>query len=315
MKVNIKGLVFTGFAAAILSANAMAADNTVTSKSYVDNKFQTLNNMTNTVHASGQTEEGKYPDEAAVRAAIDSASNVANFVSQQVQDGITGKAPSEDAVYDFVGKGSLAIQVNGTQVGNAFGANQATDGTVNITVAAGTADGSIKVNGTDVAVTNAEVTSHKVQTIDTTLQSGKDTNYPSQAAVESYVADTISDLQLDSTYQDLDTGTKYVVSKEGVWEDIGDAVVAGDDNTITITPDGTTGALTVSAVTSDVSNGETALVTGDAVYDYVQGITHGNVIPTMPDSCSSTAPCVLTNDTSTGALVWVPIQQAETQNP
>ena len=41
MKVNIKGLVFTGFAAAILSANAMAANpasdlNTVTSKSYVD---------------------------------------------------------------------------------------------------------------------------------------------------------------------------------------------------------------------------------------------------------------------------------------
>ena len=43
MKVKIRGLVFAGFAAAVFAQSAMAAqtdDNTVTSKTYVDTKFQ-----------------------------------------------------------------------------------------------------------------------------------------------------------------------------------------------------------------------------------------------------------------------------------
>ena len=57
------------------------------------------------------------------------------------------------------------------------------DKNVNVTVAPGTANGTIAVNGTDVAVTNAEVTTNKVNSTTGLSASSTDTQYPSAKTV------------------------------------------------------------------------------------------------------------------------------------
>lgn len=65
----------------------------------------------------------------------------------------------------------------------------------------------------------------------------------------------------------------------------------------------------IAATTGAVADAVTTLVTGDAVYDYVQSQTGGNVIPSMPNTCTATAPCALV--TVNGTPSWQPIAQAE----
>ena len=69
MKFKVKGLVFVGFAAAILSANAMAADATVTSKSYVDAKISGLNTISSSSTTTAPNEKAVYEALAAVQEA------------------------------------------------------------------------------------------------------------------------------------------------------------------------------------------------------------------------------------------------------
>ena len=59
------------------------------------------------------------------------------------------------------------------------------------------------------------------------------------------------------------------------------------------------------------SSTDTQYPSAKAVYDAIDNATGGNTIPEMPNTCTAAAPCVLTNSTSDGSLVWVPIQQAE----
>lgn len=232
MKVKIKGLVFVGFAAMIFAANAAFADmsdNTVTSKSYVDNKFQTKANIQDSFTDQNRTSTTLYPSMAAVNAELTATGN-------------------------SIGNGQIDIQLNGTSKGT-FTVNQAGPTTVN-------------VNG-------VEVTSNKTTTLS---DQSTDTQYPSAKAVY----DAIATSEDATTYN-------------------------ADGTTITLDPDTNTFSATAGSITA----GNTGLVNGDAVYDYVQSQTNGNVIPSMPDTCSATAPCVLTNDITTGALTWVPIQQVE----
>ena len=93
MKVNIKGLVFTGFAAAILSANAMAlGENTVTSKSFTEATYQhkstgaSIGNSTGgwtPLDATIPTEnasESAAPTTAAVRAALNAVDSARTYL-------------------------------------------------------------------------------------------------------------------------------------------------------------------------------------------------------------------------------------------
>lgn len=113
MKFKVKGLVFVGFAAAILSANAMAEAtdaNTVTSKAYVDTKFQTIANLSQQGDLTGNqlntTSDTTYPSEKKVAAAL-------------------------EAVGGTVGNGTIDIQLNGASKGT-FTVNQSGNGTVNV---------------------------------------------------------------------------------------------------------------------------------------------------------------------------------------
>ncbi len=219
MKVKIKGLVFVGFAAMIFAANAMAAsDNTVTSKTYVDTHFQqksgaaSIGNsegswtpLDQTIPATGG--ESSAPTSAAVRAALANATQVDNFVEDEINDAVTTKAPSENAVHDALAlKEDAANKVTSvtsasddTQYPSAKAVYDALHNTANVgngaltvTVDGGTVTGSFAANQADpstIAITGLESSANKKQTIDTTATpEQKAANYPSQAAVEAYVA-------------------------------------------------------------------------------------------------------------------------------
>ena len=94
MKIKVKGLVFVGFAAAIMSANAMAVDNTVTSKEYVDTYFQTKANLTTSINTENPSAT-KYPSESAITAYVTTAGGQFQTKSQaadenKVADGTGG---------------------------------------------------------------------------------------------------------------------------------------------------------------------------------------------------------------------------------
>ena len=358
MKVNIKGLVFTGFAAAILSANAMAAataTNTVTSKSYVDAKvasgetaasidststlvapnqkqvslalatkqdkdatdvymvgqqgawqpaynavavdstYLTKTNDSSTGVATvaidttkmtttgvdsetGQmslsTSSSKLVSEKAVAEAVTAASNVTNFISQQVGTA-TNKAPSENAVNQYVTvKG---VKVNGTAL------SPDSNKDVDIPVMTGADSSTAGVAGL-VPTSNAGDQ-------DRVLTAGGE-----------WVDK--QDLQTDTTH--------YQVSKDGSWENISSAV-SGSAHISTALDTETGGVkVEVSDITNsgaDVVDSDTGLTTGKAVYEYVNSVTGGNEIPAQnPLVCTAAHPCALVDEA--GTLNWRTMAQA-----
>ena len=226
MKVNIKGLVFTGFAAAILSANAMAAgENVVTSKSFTEHTYQ---------HKSTGASIGN-----------DSGTWTPLDVTVPEENASSSTAPTTAAVRAALNAVDSARTYNS-------GTNINIDAQNNINAVA-----SDIANGATTLVTGGTV----------------------------YTA------LLDE--QDKNTTDKYEVNKNGVWTDIGDAV-SGDTNYIGVTANDSTGALTVSALTTAVADSATGLATAQGVYDYVQGITNGNNIPAQdPRKCTATIQCAL----------------------
>ena len=328
MKVNIKGLVFTGFAAAILSANAMAAneDKTVTSKAYTDATYQVKSSQASIGSTGGTwvaldteiTDNGaSAPVTSAIKAYVDSAAAGSNFVENTIDATHTAIAPSGQAVNSGLATkqglqsdASYKVGYDGGWAGmdsavkvpaqdSYLSLNTASDGSVTLNVIATTdtslanADsGEVDVNKIPTAgAVKAYVDAHSANGnfVENTIDATHTDIAPSGQAVNSGLA----------TKQTVDSTSNYKVGQNGSWAAMTSAVTAGNDSTITVTA-GTNGAAVISAVTSDVSNGETALVTGDAVYDYVQGITHGNNIPAQdPEKCTDSTPCALVAELNT----------------
>ena len=125
MKVKIKGLVFVGFAAAILSANAMATDeNVVTSKSFTEATYHKKANANYQVSKSDGTWQalgttldsnaaGYQPENAVtaqtIKAYVDGAAAASNFVENEINAAHTTIAPSGQAVASGLAKGQTTI--------------------------------------------------------------------------------------------------------------------------------------------------------------------------------------------------------------
>lgn len=108
MKVKIKGLVFVGFAAAILSANAMAAsDNTVTSKTYVDTHFQQKSTAASIGNSSG---------------------GWTNLTQSVTSSSDHTTAPTAKAVYDAIGTAVQQIEDGAVYQAKSTVAQQVSDG-------------------------------------------------------------------------------------------------------------------------------------------------------------------------------------------
>ncbi len=328
MKFKVRGLVFVGFAAAILSANAMAAsDNTVTSKSYVDTHFQNVADKAQDLTATGDAAATQYPSVAAVKTALqETGATVQSGTLTVTQNGETigtfsanqatnspvtlaltdttysadGTTITKDANNQFSANTTGGVAENGTNLvtgGAVYDALHNTanvgNGALTVTVDGGTVTGSFAANqaaGSTIAITGLESLSNKQQTIDTNATAEeKAANYPSQAAVESYVTNAVSaEANVQANWTETNTTSDaYIQNKPTL---------------------GTASAADVS--TNGVANGETGLTTGDQVYDYVQSQTNGQVLP-MPSSCTATNPCALITDGTSGSPMWVPIAQAE----
>jgi hypothetical protein len=148
MKLNIKGLVFVGFAAAVFAsaANADAGDKTVTSKAYVDGKYIAGTGITVTDNAQGKKVIATTADLTPYTASDGIALSEHNFTNSGVRTVSATDANGND--------GTITVNTNGTSA--------------------------------EVAVKNVEVTSHKVQTVDGTSQTAA-VDYPSVAAVAGLV--------------------------------------------------------------------------------------------------------------------------------
>lgn len=172
MKVKIKGLVFVGFAAAILSANAMAVDNTVTSKEYVDTHFQEK--------VGGGTNANKLVQATSTAGTVSyvEIGNAKEDIAADSNKVVTGNAVAAALEENGgqVNNGELSITVNNTT--RTFTANQSDDTTFSITGLEETANKLDGTAGNGISDTDA---------------SNEGTAYPSAKAVKDYVAAELSD--------------------------------------------------------------------------------------------------------------------------
>ena len=175
MKVKVKGLVFVGFAAAILSANAALADpdNTVTSKAYVDNKFQTINNIQTEFTEDNKNSTTQYPSMSAVQAKITEVGGTVN-------------------------NSTISVTQNGTSIGS-FTTNQSSGSTLAIAGADWNA-----ASGTAGYIDNKP-------TVDTTFNATS-TNAATSAAIADYVGTQLTSNQADWA-ETTTTDPSYIQNK------------------------------------------------------------------------------------------------------
>ena len=289
MKVKVKGLVFVGFAAAILSANAALADpdNTVTSKAYVDNKFQTINNIQTEFTEDNKNSTTQYPSMSAVQAKITEVGGTVN-------------------------NSTISVTQNGTSIGS-FTTNQSSGSTLAIAGADWNA-----ASGTAGYIDNKP-------TVDTTFNATS-TNAATSAAIADYVGTQLTSNQADWA-ETTTTDPSYIQNKPtqlSQFTDNIDAANAIDSITVggtAVTPDSNKAvALGAAAgkgadttITSSASDNN--VPTSKAVYDYVDALPAAD-IPAMPttgtDACDATHPCALVTDAN-GDPVWKRIAQAGDQ--
>ena len=174
MKVKVKGLVFVGFAAMIFAANAMAADNTVTSKSYVDNKFQTIENIQTEFTEANKNSTTQYPSMSAVQAKITEVGGTVN-------------------------NSTISVTQNGADIGS-FSTNQSSGST-------------LAIAGADWnAASDAAGYIANKPTVDSTFDATSN-NAATSAAIASYVTNQIQDGSnvgtgtLTVTQNGIDAGT------------------------------------------------------------------------------------------------------------
>lgn len=332
MKFKVRGLVFVGFAAAILSANAMAAsDNTVTSKSYVDTHFQQKSTAASIGNSEGNwtalagtvtNDSTTAPTSAAVKDyvdnAIDSVTGGATSTYQtkstknyqiggqggewadlgdgfvqgtniSIAEGQDGKLTIGAPASGTVASGNTGL-VSGGAVYDAIAAQATTDSTTyqaysNAANRVSDGNGGWKALGT---------------TLDTT-DAGYDAN---NAVTAGTIAAALAENAEATTYT---AGTNVQISADNEISATDTTYTAGSNITIDAANNNA-----IAATTGAVADNAATLVTGDAVYDYVQSQTNGQVLP-MPTNCTATDPCALITDGTTGSPMWVPIAQAEAQ--
>lgn len=281
MKVKIKGLVFVGFAAAILSANAMAADNTVTSKQYVDTKFQTKvgggTNANKLVQATGTAGTVSYVEIG------NSQSDVATGVDKVVTGNAVAAALADNG--GTVENGTLTVNQNGNFVGS-FNANQATDSPVTLDIAAP------DWNAEDGA---AGYIANK-PTVDTTFNA-ESNNAATSAAIADYVADQLAGdpTQPGSGYQNESTANYQIGTANGGWTTLNAGLADGTYTTksesngvVTFDVDATTDTTLANAGTGGTDEGK--IPTAGAVKAYVDSKTGANIISQTVGTATDKAP-------------------------
>ncbi len=350
MKFKVKGLVFVGFAAAILSANAMAADeNVVTSKSFTEATYQKkiggradqLAVTTSTAgvvtykdiatSSSGVTAgAATIPTSGAVADAIASASQVSNFIEDSVTDNVTNKAPTENAVYDYV-------TVKGVKLGNDTALTPSNDAAKVVTIpdmtgADGTVAGThglvpaptatdhtkfLKGDGTWTTIDSEaytgtgaiDVTNHVISASTMTGTDGTSAGnaglVPAQATTDAGKflkangnwTTALENVQVNGTDLTPDSSNKVNVT---IAQGSADGTIAVNGADVSVK----NAEVTTNKVTSmSGSSTDTQYPSAKAVYDAIQTATGGLTIPGKNASvCNDTTPCALVAETD--GLHW-----------
>ncbi len=197
MKMNVKGLVFVGFAAAVFAGAAQAAgDKIVTSKTYVDAKISDAATISSSSTSTAPNEKAVY-DALALKAndsAVIKGVNDPEGTPLTATNGVV-TLPAAQAVND----GTLTITVDGTA--KTFKANQATNESVTVTVPVK----SVTVGGTEVtpsgtgavalgSAAGANLATNGVASGETGLVTGGEVN----TAIADALEDVAGDYQIKS---------------------------------------------------------------------------------------------------------------------
>ena len=140
-------------------------------------------------------------------------------------------------------------------------------------------------------------------TLDTTAQ-GYDAN---NAVTAGTIAAALAENAANTTYT---AGTNVQISADNEISATDTTYTAGSNITIDANNNNA-----IAATTGAVANDATTLVTGDAVYDYVQSQTGGTIIPTMDTTkCTASIPCALVAEAN-GEVHWRVMAVSEGQTP
>jgi len=210
MKINVKGLAFVGFAAAILSANAMAAagdEKIVTSKAYVDSTFQPIGSYEVTTNketsketlTTNKSSTTNYPSNKAITDYVD------DKVSGGISSNAQGKSTANYQVGDSTGTWKTLEFDSYASIG--AGTDSATQAKISINA---TTDGTLAnagTGGTDAGklVTAGAVKTYADSKVAAAITDGDTTHAPSGEAVHEALA----------LKQNANTAVKYAGSAVG----------------------------------------------------------------------------------------------------
>ena len=346
MKVKVKGLVFVGFAAAVFATSAMAADGDgkiVTSKLYVDSKFQTLDNLTTSSETADWTSDTEYPSMKVVATKVGTLDSVA---------GIQGDSTYTKVTDVTVGSGSSAhtvkqVELQQTPASASTEITGTLDGTTEkklVTTKAVKAlmdTTAITSSSTDTKVTTPKRVYTYVQdrikttsedTIGSTTGKVNDADVPTMKSVYNFVTSTVGEYQPQAPTTDgtsLYLGHNTATTSNGTttntadWKKLEAAATGAQYSStdyVTIKEDSGVYKINipndqVGTASGDVTSGSTKLTQGKAVYAYAQPVlatvsADGKVSIGYKASGSNATWGTLQEDARSGATKYVELKHA-----
>ncbi len=277
MKVNVKGLAFVGFAAAVFAQSAMAAitlgendPKTVTSKKYVDDKIPNEYAMTygGSTHAAESTDGAVVLGNGRGQVKFTKLSNSSNEVhTTRGQDVVvTGKAVADAMAATVNLQGDVEKH---TAVEDIMGGTNNTDvvGHKVVVPDEAVADTSAKIVNTDSAATNETI--HQKDKLAT---AGAVYDYAQPRFTTDSGTNSVSvgykEAGSDSTWATLQTAASGTATSNANYVTMTKG--SGNVYTINLADDqvGTNG-VSGTGITNDITYNSTKLTTGKAVYEFV----------------------------------------------
>lgn len=335
MKVKIKGLVFVGFAAAILSANAMAANeaNTVTSKAYTEATYQHKSTAASIGGENGewtplvqsvpdQTSEANAATALSTNAVVDALNDLTAGLN--VNANLQGEkyVEIEDITNDQNQVIGHKVVLDGTEITDTGTLSADSDNLVTENAIKSYADSKVTValgNTTTEAPSGQAVTNAVNAKLNHKLGADGTQANPSTDAGKVLVIDATGEIRMSdatgaNTYQSKSTNAKLAIADgNGGWTTLDTKV--GGGTYVTATANDTTGAVNFDVTGDQITQSYNAatwntqgysdnLTTEAAVAGAINAATGGTVIPAMNTSvCNAQTPCALVAEAN-GKVHW-----------
>ncbi|MBO7656315.1 MAG: hypothetical protein J6S80_01140 [Alphaproteobacteria bacterium] len=255
------------------------ADTVVTSKTYVDAKVQAQGSTAGSI-LSASSPDDKAPSSKAVYTALQGIDGATPYSAGTGID-ITNHVISTDAQVNTI----ESVKVNGAAL--TPDANKA----VNVTVAEGTTNGTVKVNGTDVSVHGLNNAAYKDVAAGIT---STDTGLPTAQQVYNYIDTNVGAAYTGNGLITVDPSTHVITTaaEANVIEGITVGGASQNPTNKVVALGAAAGKAVETAISSTAANNTDAEVpTAKAVYDYVNPIqTAVTALQSCTHTCTSSDP-------------------------